>query len=144
MKGYEMVTMADAFPSKYLKASDLEDGTALATIKLAALEQIKGFDGKPANKVVVYFARTFKPLVCNRTNYESISDIAGSDETDDWAGTKVELFVVPVSFNNKTTDGVRVRKPGVGEKKKATPKPGTGPKPSIEDDMDDAIPAFGE
>jgi hypothetical protein len=136
-----MVTMSDAFPSRYLKASDLEDGTAVATIKLAELEQIKGFDGKPAGKVVVYFARTHKPLILNRTNYESISDIAGSDETADWVGTKIELFVIPVTFNNKTTDGIRVRAVGAGVKPKKA-RPPEGAKPTLEEDMDDSLPSF--
>jgi hypothetical protein len=50
-----MVTLSDAFPSKYLKAADLAGGPVVATIKLAELEKIKGFDGKETAKVVVYF-----------------------------------------------------------------------------------------
>jgi hypothetical protein len=64
-----MVTLSEAFPSKYLKATDLEDGLAVATIKLAELEKIKGYDGKEQAKVVVYFAKKFKPLILNRTQW---------------------------------------------------------------------------
>jgi hypothetical protein len=56
-----MVTLSDAFPSKYLKAADLAGGPAVATIKLAELEKIKGFDGKETAKVVVYFSKRLKP-----------------------------------------------------------------------------------
>jgi len=41
-----MVTLSEAFPSKYLKATDLEDGVAVATLSVADLEKIKGYDGK--------------------------------------------------------------------------------------------------
>jgi hypothetical protein len=131
-----MVTLNDAFPSKYLKASDLDDGSNVATIKLAELEQIKGFDGKPQAKVVVYFARKFKPLILNRTNFETIIDLAGSDETDEWGGTKIDLYRTPVSFNGKTSDGVRIRKPG------AEPKPKKSAPAEAKPDYDDEIPSF--
>src|SRR5262249_47296553 len=85
-----MVTASDAFPSKYLKATDLSDGPAVVTIKLAELERIKGFDGKEQPKVVVYFAKKYKPLILNRTNFDAITDIADSGETDDWVGTRIE------------------------------------------------------
>jgi hypothetical protein len=131
-----MVTLSDAFPSKYLKATDLEDGPAVATIKLADLETIKGYDGKEQAKVVVYFAKQFKPLILNRTNFESIADIADSGDTDDWGGTKIELFTVPVTFNGKTADGIRVRKPGAAHKPKKAAAPVAESKP----DYDDEIP----
>jgi hypothetical protein len=133
-----VVTFSDAFPSKYLKASDLEDGPAVATVKLAELEQIKGFDGKAQAKVVVYFAKKFKPLVLNRTNFESIMDIAG-DETDEWPGTKIELFVVPVTFNGKTQPGIRVRKPRA---EKAATKAAAAEDETSDADMDDSLPPF--
>jgi hypothetical protein len=131
-----MVTLSEAFPSKYLKATDLEDGPAVATIKLAELEKIKGYDGKEQAKVVVYFAKKFKPLILNRTNFESIADIADSGETEEWGGTKIELFTIPVTFNGKTADSVRVRKPGAEQKPKKVAAPVAESKP----DYDDEIP----
>jgi hypothetical protein len=133
-----MVTLSEAFPSKYLKATDLEDGPAVATIKLAELEKIKGYDGKEQAKVIVYFAKKFKPLVLNRTNYESIMDIADSGETEDWPGTKIELYTIPVTFNGKTADGIRIRKPGAEQK----PKKASGPPPDDDKDMNDSLPPF--
>jgi hypothetical protein len=139
---FPMVTFSDAFPSRYLKASDLEDGPATATVKLAELTNIKGFDGRETAKVVVYFAQKFKPLPLNRTNYESLSDIAGSDETDNWPGTRVELFVTQVSMNGKVHDGVRMRSPGLpaGKKKPALVKPAADANPP---EYDDEVPHLG-
>jgi hypothetical protein len=133
-----MVTASDAFPSKYLKATDLEDGPAVVTIKLAELERIKGYDGKEVPKVVCYFAKKYKPLILNRTNFDAITDIADSGETDDWTGTKVELFATPVTFNGKTADSIRVRKPGA-EAKPKKPVPPVEGKP----DFNDSIPFNG-
>jgi hypothetical protein len=134
-----MVTLNDAFPSKYLKAADLADGPVVATIKLAELEKVKGFDGKETPKVVVYFAKKLKPLILNRTNFEAICDICGSYDSEDFPGTKAEVFAQKVSGPNGIVDGVRIRAPGAGEKpKKKVAKSGNAENPG--DGMDDDIP----
>ena len=138
-----MVSKSEAFPSKYLKVSDLGGQPAIATIKVAALETVKGFDGQQQSKVIVYFSKHLKPLPLNRTNFDAIMDIAGSDETDDWAGTKVELFPAETMMNNKVLDCVRIRKPGATEKPKKATKGGDTEKLSLAAELDDEIP-FGE
>jgi hypothetical protein len=130
-----MVTAADAFPSKYLKATDLGDGPTVVTIKLAELERIKGFDGKEQPKVVCYFAKKYKPLILNRTNFDAITDIADSGETDDWVGTRIELYATPVTFNGKTADSIRVRKPGAEQKPKKMAAPVAESKPEFDDQI---------
>jgi hypothetical protein len=79
-----MTKLAEAFPSKHLKPVDLADGPVVATIKLAELERMKGFDGKEVPKVVLYFTKKLKPLPLNRTNFEAVMDICGSDDSDDF------------------------------------------------------------
>jgi hypothetical protein len=116
-----MVTLNDAFPSKYLKASDVTE-PVIATIKLAELEKIKGFDGKETAKVVLYFAKKLKPLPLNRTNFESVGDICGSYDSDDFPGTKIELYATKTSMNGKVMDCVRIRAPGAMEKPKKAAK----------------------
>jgi hypothetical protein len=142
-----MVTLNDAFPSKYLKATDLV-GPVVALIKVAELEKIKGFDGKETAKVVVYFSKKLKPLILNRTNFEAIGDICGSFDSDDFGGTRIELFTQKVSGPNGIVDGVRVRPPGQMElipehKKKKPVKSDSAEKPSLAEEMDDGIPDFG-
>jgi hypothetical protein len=120
-----MTKLADAFPSKFLKAADLNDGPIIATIKLAELEQIKGFDGREKSKVVLYFTKKLKPLPLNRTNFEAVMDICGSDDSDDFIGVKVEAYATKTSMNGKVMDCVRLRAPDTAEKtkpKKAAPK----------------------
>ena len=120
-----MTKLSEAFPSKYLKAIDLADGPVVTTIKLAELERIKGFDGKEVSKVVAYFARKLKPLPLNRTNFEAVMDICGSDDSDDFVGLKVEVYATKTSMNGKVMDCVRIRAPGDEKPKKAAKAPGS-------------------
>jgi hypothetical protein len=105
---------------------------------------VKGFDGKETAKVIVYFTKKLKPLILNRTNFESVGDICGSFESDDFPGTKIELFAQKVSGPNGIVDGVRVRPPGAVEKPKKAAKSGSVEKQSLADEPDDEIPSFGE
>ena len=83
-------------------------------------------------KPVTYFKTLRKGLVTNITNCEVIADIAGSTDTDDWPGTRVELYVDPsIGFGGKRTGGIRVR-----------PIPKKKPQP-VEEEFDDEIP-FGD
>ena len=129
-----MVTLSDAFPSRFLKVTDLTDGPAVAAIKLAELEKIKGFDGKEQPKVVLYFSKKYKPLPLNRTNFESVMDISGSADSDDWPGTKIEMYATKTTMNGKVMDCVRIRAPG------ATVRPKKAPTDDDEKPFDDEIP----
>jgi hypothetical protein len=128
-----MVTRADvpAYAGKYLKAADLA-GPTFATIKVAALEELKGFDGKVDQKVVLYFTKKLKPLPLNVTNYNSCCDILG-EETDEWPNGKIELVPSTVAMNGKVHDCIRIRKPGAAAKPKAV-------KPEPDPDLNDEIP----
>jgi hypothetical protein len=129
-----MVTLSDAFPSKYLKAADLAEPT-VATIKLAELEQIKGFDGKSQSKVVLYFAKKLKPLPLNRTNFESVGDICGDYDSDNFPGTKIELYATTTTMNGKVMDCVRIRAPGAVEKPKKKIVQSGDAKPDYNDEI---------
>jgi hypothetical protein len=128
--------LSEAFPSKYLSAADISEPT-VAKIKLAEEENIKSRDGKEQRKVVLYFAKKWKPLPLNRTNFESVMDICGSDDSADFPGTEIELFTMKVQGPNGITDGVRIRAPGAAAKakpKKTAPK-GDDEKPPYNDEV---------
>jgi hypothetical protein len=126
--------LSDAFPSKYLKPINVPEPT-VATIKTAAEENIKGLDGKEQRKIVLYFSKKLPPLPLNRTNFESIMDICGSDDSDDFHGTKIELFVTKVQGPNGMTDGVRIRAPGVTGKAKPKKAAPNGNEPPFNDEV---------
>ena len=106
-----------AYAGKFLKCADLAGHATIAAIKVAALEELKGFDGAVNEKVVLYFSRKLKPLPLNVTNYNSCCDILG-EETDEWANGKIELVRSTVSMNGKVDDRIRIRKPGAAAKPK--------------------------
>ena len=97
-----------AFPSKFLKAADLNDLSVNVTIKGVKMEQV-GSDGDI--KPVVYFNEQAKGLVLNKTNTTKIIKIAGSSETDEWTGSTVQIYPTETEFAGETVECIRVREP---------------------------------
>ncbi len=65
---------------------------------------------KGEHRPFVYFKGANKPLVCNATNAESFSAMAGSEDTDRWVGLRVTLYQTSVrSKGGKPCPGIRVR-----------------------------------
>lgn len=94
-----------AFPSDYLRASDL-NGRAF-TMNMARVELAKiGDDEKP----ILYFQGADKGLALNKTNAGTISDLYG-DETDNWFGRPIEVFPDQTDFQGKRVACIRVRAP---------------------------------
>ncbi len=96
----------DAFPSKYIKAEDLQGNDVVVKITHAVVEKLNGED-----KVIVYFAGKTKGLVCNKTNFKQIVKITGQDDTDDWTGASVCLYETMVDFQGDSVPAVRVKSP---------------------------------
>jgi hypothetical protein len=128
--------LSEAFPSKYLGAADVSEPIK-TKIKLAEEENIKGRDGREQTMVVLYFPKKLKPLPLNKTNFESVMDICGSDDSADFPGTEIELFSMKVQGPSGITDGVRIRAPGALEKAKPkkTATNGDGDKPPFNDEV---------
>lgn len=102
-----MARVSDVYKSSYLRAADLE-APRTVTIKSASIEEL-GEDKE--EKIVVLFKELDRGLVLNRTNADYISMICESDDTEEWPGTQLGLFVQPVSFKGKLVDSIRVTKP---------------------------------
>lgn len=135
--------LSDAFPSTFLKASDLNGQRPVVTISHVKFEDIGG-DHKP----VVYFRGKDKGLVLNKTNGSMIAEIAGDDDTDNWGGTRFVLYPTRVDFQGKRVDAIRVDyAPSAGQPQAAPPPPPPAPTPPTQparepgfDDGDDGIP----
>lgn len=117
------------FPSKYLKASDLEDKTPIVTISRVVVESM-GLEDEREDKVVIYFEGKEKGLVCNKTNCNTISGLFG-EETEEWLGKKVKLVTAEVPFKGKMTLAVRVSSIKVAQGK-ASAKPAASEEPTEE------------
>lgn len=97
----------NAFPSKWLKSGDLEDGDLTLTIKSVEQEEVgQGEDAE--QKPIVHFQEVEKGMVLNKTNANTISSLYGP-ETDGWVGKKISLFSTEVDFGGKQTLAIRIR-----------------------------------
>jgi hypothetical protein len=97
----------DLFPSRYFKATDLPPAGLPVRIEDVIRERI-GQDQK--DKPIITFANQTKALVMNATNYDSIAEILGDGNTDNWAGRTVVLYPDRTPFSGKMTPCVRVKK----------------------------------
>jgi hypothetical protein len=125
----------EIFPSKYLKASDLNK-PIVVTIDSAQLELLKNPEGKEQSKVVLYFRGAKKALPLNITNWDAVAAICGED-TDNWPGGRIELYADKTRMGGKTVDCIRVRAPRDAAAKIALPTKAAEPEA---EDMNDAIP----
>jgi hypothetical protein len=93
----------DAFPSKYLKATDLR-GQAVKVQITHVTQEIVGGESKP----VMYFAGKEKGCVLNKINSGVIASRFG-DETDEWGGAELELYPDKTGYEGRIVDCIRVR-----------------------------------
>lgn len=98
--------------SKFLKKEDLDyDNGNLVTISKIEQQNVALQDGEEDLKWCMSFKEFKKPMVLNSTNIQLTTKALGSDETEDWIGQKIVLYVDDnVSFAGKLVGGVRIRK----------------------------------
>ena len=92
------------FPSKYLSSDDLEGKAVKA--KISSLDQEQMRDG--TTKFVLSFEGRAKGLVLNKTNGKTLAVAFGKD-SGGWIGKEIELFSIPVDFQGRTVNGIRLR-----------------------------------
>lgn len=85
------------FPSKYIKAADLQGKDVTLTIENVVGDELEGDKGKQY-KGIVSFVGKKKKLVLNRTNALCIKAMFGR-ETEEWKGHKITLY--PTTFNDE-------------------------------------------
>lgn len=102
--------IGSAFPGgKTLKQEDIGDRHVRVYIDRVEVETLGQGDDQET-KPVLYFRGKDKGLALNKTNAETITDICGSDETDDWRGKSIILYVDKnVRMGDKRVGGIRVR-----------------------------------
>ena len=117
--------MSEAFPSAYLKSTDIGDNPVTHIMDKVTMEEV----GQEREKLpVLHFQTTDKSLVLNKTNANAITALYG-DDTMGWNGRSIELFVIQTEFAGKVVPGIRVR---------AAKAQGTSPLPK--NNMVDSIP----
>lgn len=95
--------IGEAFPSRFLKATDLQGKEYELVMSHVEIVDVGDSEHKP----VLYFARTEKGLVLNKTNAEMIALMYG-DETDLWSGHKITIKPDKVQFGGRIVDAIRI------------------------------------
>lgn len=123
----------------FLKAEDIAKPTT-ATIESVEMVTKDYNDGKgPKSQLVVHFVGKEKVLGLNFTNANKIAELTGSDDSDDWVGTTIKLFVEKVKVGTEMKPSIRIW-PELPEQvtPEPTPEPThTGKLVNYDDDPDD-------
>jgi hypothetical protein len=104
-KEAEAMREDEAFPSTFLRTADVKDRPRNAVISHVALETVG--QGADAKTKPVLFLEDDRPLVLNRTNWETLADAFGPD-SDDWEGCEIRLYAAKTRYAGKPIDGIRV------------------------------------
>lgn len=97
-------------PSNYLKQADFDTSGLIVTVAHLKHENVAPGDGAPEHKWVLYFKEFEKGLVLNTININTLAMACGSDETDNWTGKEVIVYVdKTISFGGKVVGGLRIR-----------------------------------
>ena len=95
--------ITQAFPSKFLKADDLQGTTRTVTMESVAMEEVAPGESKP----VLRFVGIPKGLVLNKVNTATIVSAFGK-ETTTWTGHNLMLFAQTVAFQGRMVPAIRV------------------------------------
>jgi uncharacterized protein (DUF1810 family) len=97
------VTPFNQFFGSYLTVEDLAGQDLQAVVDRY---EVKSIDEK--ERLLLHLRDQRKPLVLNRTNARSISELHGPD-VDLWVGKSITLFATETDFGGKTVPCIRVR-----------------------------------
>lgn len=127
-----MPKIGEMIESKYLKQSDVGD-ECLVTIGKVGKANVAREGDSPEYKWLIRFDEFQKPMVLNSTNIKRLSKACDSEDTDDWIGKQVILYVDPdVEYGGNVTGGLRIK---TAKKKNAN-------FPSKAGDLDDDLVPF--
>lgn len=85
-----------------------------------------GEDDKP----VLHFEGKEKGMVLNGTCFDACVEITGEDDSDNWTGHRVQLYVDKnVQFQGKRVEGLRICAPQPPSRPVQRPKPKPEPEP---------------
>lgn len=129
--------IGEMIESKYLKQSDVT-ADVIVTVAKVGQANVAPKGEEQELKWLIRFTEFSKPMVLNSTNIKRLAKACSSDDTDEWIGKQVVLYVDPdVEFAGNVVGGLRIRahKPAPVTRQ-VMPNP-TGGK---FDDMPDDIP----
>ena len=106
-----MPKISEMLPSSYLKQSDFDENGFIVTVKSVEHKNIARDDEAEDLKWIIFFEEYEKGMVLNSTNIQALGKACNSDDTDDWMGKAVVVYVDPnVGYAGKTTGGLRIKR----------------------------------
>lgn len=96
--------------SEFLRAEDI--GTNFWTATISNVD-MKNFDDG-SRKLFILFNELDKGLVLNKTNADTVGELYGRN-TDNWLGKQVMLFTMPVDYQGKKVQAIRLRAPATAQ-----------------------------
>ena len=97
-----------AFPSKYLRAADIE-APFVATVEDVAMMQFE--DGEKP----VLALNNGQQIVLNRTRASALASGFGTGETEDWPGLRVAVSVERIPYRGTEVDAIKLAVPAKEE-----------------------------
>ena len=97
--------------AQYLKKEDLSDpvNSELLWVKE---EKVTPPGKGTTTRLVAYFEGLSKGLVLNTANCETLAEITGTGDPNEWKDVALQLYVDPdVKYGGKKIGGIRIRKP---------------------------------
>jgi hypothetical protein len=136
------VNINQAFPSKYVQASDLQGQTVTVQIALVQMEEV---GDEEENLPVVYFSGMKKGMVLNRTNAATIAALYG-EETDRWRGAVISIYPTETQFGKKMVPCIRVKTGAPANQPAAAPTAPLPPPlpPPVAAPLPPALPTAGQ
>lgn len=128
----------DAFPGQYLKAADLKGRNVRLIMREVVVEDL-GSGEQRERKPVLYFEKTDRGFVLNKTNAMYIADMYGP-ETTAWAGKTIVLYPTKVEFSGRLVDTIRVEYIPLAHRAAAMQAPLARDEPPPHVDIPDNVP----
>lgn len=119
-----MPDINDAFPSRFVRATDLKGHRVVVILDRVEYEVLDR-----QKKAILYFRGKEKGLVLNKTNANRLIQLLGTAITEQWSGQRVTLYAEPVPFQGGMVPGVRIAPVAIPEQPYATPHQWQQPAP---------------
>lgn len=132
-----MAKIGEMIESKYLKQSDVQH-ESVVTIQKVGKANVAREGDEPEYKWLVRLEEFSKPMVLNATNIKRLARACESDDTDNWIGKRVVLYVDPdIEFAGNVVGGLRFKGQAAPPQTRQQMPKQTG---AVGDDMADDVP----
>ena len=96
------------FPSRFLKAADLQEKPMSLTITQVFRDQVRMTNGSVTEKYILRFEETDKELILNKTNAKAIAKLLREPKAVNWAGSVIVLKPTTCEAFGEIVDCIRL------------------------------------